>query len=122
MYAYSKERQAFTEICVSNLRIVPFTSEHTMVLCRYVHHSHTLRSSELTAPISKLGNLNVWTFVCMDGSLYYEKKNAPVAGALSPMLPSIWRDEAREALTLYSGMTADTVRGSGHNGTLYMVR
>ena len=77
-------------VCVPNLRIVQCTCSHTMVLCRRVHHSHTLRSQILTAPIPKLGNLRVWKFVCTGGALYSEKKNARVAGTLSPILPTVF--------------------------------
>ena len=61
-----------------------------MALCRRVHHSHTLRSSVLAAPISKPGNFHVWTFVSIQGALYSEKKTVRVARALSPMMPAIF--------------------------------
>ena len=106
-------------VCVPNLRIVQCTCSHTMVLCRRVHHSHTLRSQILTAPHSE-----AWELARLEICLYrrrfvfWKEERACRWNAFSDSAHGIRRDEAREVLTLCPGMTVDTVPGSVHNGTV----
>ena len=92
-------------------------------------HNGALSSRPSLTYITPLGNacphFEAWELARLDICLYKrcfvlcEEECACCGSAFSDAAQGIRRDEAREVLTLYSRMNADTVRDSGHNGTLF---
>ena len=116
MCAYSKNVRDLLSLCTELANCPVYMSTH----------NGALSSCPSLTYITQLGtdcpHFEAWELARLDSCLYrrrfvlWEQERACCWCAFSDAAQHMRRDGACEVLMLYSGMTVDTVRGSGHNG------